>query len=503
MELDTNVPLVTMGISELDDILGGGLTRNSVYLLNGAPGSGKTTLAMQYLFEGRAKGEKVLYVTLSETRKELQAAAASHGWSFDGIDVFELVADDIELHSENQYTVYQSSEVELSMTTQVMLEEIERVNPTRLVVDSLAEVKLLSQSALRFRRQVLALKHYFSGRKCTVLFLDDKTTVGEDMQLESIVQGVINLEQLSPEYGAERRRLRVSKLRGQRYRGGYHDFTIVKGGLCVFPRIVASEHTQSAHQGNLTSGVPQLDSLLGGGIERGTSVLLLGPAGAGKSTTALQYAATAAARGERSVIFIFDERVETLVRRCVGLGIDIGGYIKQGLIDVRAIDPTEMSPGEFAHRVRECVEGQEGKQAAKIVVIDSLNGYLNAMPEERFLTAQLHELLTYLGHHGIVTFVVVAQHGVLGHSVLAPIDTSYLADCVILYRYFEVMGEVRQAISVLKKRAGLHERTLREFSMGNGGLHVGEPLKEFQGVLTGAPFFVGAGQHAQSKSCAS
>jgi len=482
--------LVATGINNLDNILGGGLAPHRVYLLQGEPGAGKTTLALQYLLQGAANDEKVLYVTLSETKDELTAAAHSHGWSLNKVDVFEMVTEEMELDGTNQYTVYQPSEIELSATTKMILAEVERIKPSRVVIDALSEVKLLAQNALRFRRQVLALKQYFTGRKCTVLFLDDRTQSGEEqMQLESIVHGVFTLEQLSPEYGMERRRLRVKKMRGQRYRGGYHDFVIVKGGLAVFPRLIASEHTQIDHKGRLLSGVGEIDALVGGGIEHGTSVLLLGPAGVGKSTLAIQYAAAAAARGERSALFTFDERLETLLKRARGLGINLTDYIKEGLIEIQAIDPTEMSPGEFAHRVRSTVENSEGGKKARIVVIDSLNGYLNAMPEERFLTSQLHELLTYLGHYGVVTFLVVAQHGLIGNAMHAPVDTSYLADCIVLFRYFEILGEVRQAVSVLKKRAGWHERTLREFRMNSSGIHVGEPLKEFHGVLTGTPDF--------------
>ncbi len=480
--------LVSTGNAELDDVLGGGLTPHRVYLLHGTPGSGKTTLALKYLMEGVKKDEKVLYVTLSETKAELLAVAKSHGWSLDGIEIFELVAQETDLLPENQYTVYQPSEVELSQTTKAILEEVERVKPARVIIDSLSEVKLLAQNALRFRRQVLALKQFFTGRKCTVFFLDDKTTpAGEDLQLESIAHGVLSLEQLSPEYGSERRRLRITKLRGQKYRGGYHDFSIIHGGLSVFPRIVASEHKRTASKGQLKSGINQIDSLLGGGIEYGTSVLLLGPAGAGKSSLAIQYAVAAASRGEHSVIFTFDERLQTLFERAQGLGMPLETHVDKGHIHIQPIDPTEMSPGEFAHCVRENIEGANGKPAAKIIVIDSLNGYLNAMPEERFLISQLHELLTYAGHYGVVTFLVVAQHGLLGNTMQTVVDTSYLADCVMLFRYYEIMGEVRQALSVVKKRGGKHERTIREFKMGNTGIGVGDPLRDFHGVLTGTP----------------
>ncbi len=487
--------LVTTGIKELDDILGGGLFANRVYLLQGTPGAGKTTLALQFLREGIRKGERVLYITLSESKQELITSAKSHGWgSLEDMDIFELVANEQDLQNENQYTIYQPSEVELNVTTKAILNEIDRVKPSRVIIDSLSEVKLLAQNALRFRRQVLALKQYLSTRKCTVLFLDDKTIPGgEDLQLESIAHGVLHLEQLSPEYGAERRRLRITKMRCQRYRGGYHDFTIVFGGLSVFPRIVASEHQQSSPSGLLKSGIPEIDSLIGGGIEWGCSVLMLGPAGAGEWTLTLQYAVAAAKDGQRATIFAFDERIDTLMMRSKGLGIDLETYVNNGMIVIHPIDPTEMSPGEFAHFVRQHVQGDGKTPGARVVIIDSLNEYLNAMPEERFLTAQLHELLTFMGHNGVVTFLVVAQHGLLGTAIQSPIDTSYLADAVILFRYFEALGEVKQAISVVKKRSGHHERTIREFSLSNDGIKVGKPLVNFHGVLTGTPMFKGAG----------
>lgn len=487
--------LIKTGIREFDDILGGGLTPNRVYLLNGAPGSGKTTLSLQFLIEGARKGEKVLYITLSETKEELTAVARSHQLDLSGVDIFELIASENDLDPDTQFTMYQPSDVELSVTTKAILDEVTRVMPARLVIDSLSEIKLLAQNPLRFRRQVLALKQFFAGRQCTVFFLDDKTTVGsEDLQLESIAHGVIGLEQLSPEYGAERRRLRVSKLRGQRYRGGYHDFTIVKGGLKVFPRIIASEHVRARSLQPLSSGVTEIDEMLGGGLESGTSALLIGPAGVGKSSLAISYAAQAAKRKERSVIFTFDERLDTLFHRAAGLGMDLQEYIDAELMDVIAVDPAELSPGEFAHLVRGCVDGANGKEPAKVIVIDSLNGYLNAMPDERHLVSQMHELLTYLGHMGVLTFLVVAQHGLLGDSVQSPIDTSYLADAVILFRYFETRGEVKQLISVLKKRTGRHDKTLREFKMDNSGIRAGDPLRNFEGVLSGTPQFTGTGE---------
>ena len=483
---------ISSGIAELDDILGGGLRPNRVYLLHGNPGAGKTTLALQFLLAGVRNGEKVLYITLSETKRELVSVAESHGFSIDGIDIFELIAEERDLDPESQYTMYHPSEIELTVTAKAILDEIGRLAPTRVIIDSLSEIKLIAQSPLRFRRQVLALKQFFTGRDCTVFFLDDKTTLGvDDLQVESIAHGVFSLEQLSPEFGAERRRLKITKLRGQKYHGGYHDFTINRGGLEVFPRIVAAEHSGKALDGLALSGIPQMDTLLGGGLLWGTSSLLLGPAGVGKSSLAFQYAVEAAKRGQRSILFSFDERLDTMLLRADGIGIGLREGLRDGLIDIRTVDPVELSPGEFAHKVRQAAEGEDGSgDPVKLVIIDSLNGYLNAMPEEHFLTAQLHELLTYLGNLGIITFLVVAQYGLLGQAMTSAIDTSYLADNVILFRYFEVDGEVRQLISVVKKRSGQHERTLREFRITPEGLVIGAPLTNFQGVLSGTPYRV-------------
>jgi circadian clock protein KaiC len=483
-------PLLATGIPGLDDVLGGGFTPNRLYLVEGNPGAGKTTLALDCLIEGVRLGEKVLYVTLSETKAELAAVARSHGWSLAGIDVLELVAPESELEPDNQNSMFQPSEVELGVTTKAILAEVERVKPKRVVIDSLSEMRLLAQSPLRYRRQVLALKQYFIGRECTVFLLDDLTSAAEDLQLRSIAHGVVSLEQLSPEYGAERRRLRVVKLRGQKYRGGHHDFVIERGGLDVFPRLVAGGHVRGQKRGILKSGNNDLDALLGGGLQYGTSAVLIGPAGSGKSTLAIQYARAAAGRGERSVVFAFDERIETILERTEGLGMDITKFIESGHITIKPVDTAELSPGEFAHLVRRAAEGEGDKPGAKVVVIDSLNGYLNAMPEERFLTSQLHELLTFLGHKGVVSFLLVAQHGLIG-QMATPVDTTYLADTVILFRYFEAAGEVRQALSVVKKRSGKHERTIRELSLGDTGIKVGKPLREFQGVLAGSPTYHG------------
>jgi circadian clock protein KaiC len=476
--------LSATGIAGLDQILGGGLPPNRLYLIEGDPGAGKTTLALRYLLEGAKHGEAGLYVTLSETKEEIDAVAESHGWTLDPIHVVELVASEDTLTPDSQYTMYHPSETELGETTKRVLEEVERVKPRRVVFDSLSELRLLAQNPLRYRRQILALKQFFAGRKCTVLLLDDRSSDNEsDLQVRSIAHGVLTLEQLSPEYGAERRRLRVVKLRGRKYKGGYHDFTIVTGGLDVFPRLVAADHQGGFTPERVRSGVSPLDELLGGGLDRGTSTLILGPAGSGKSSVAVQYAVAAAARGECAAIFTFDESIGTLVARTAALGVDLQSQIDAGRITVQQVDPAEMSPGEFVNAVRLHVE----QRKCRIVVIDSLNGYINSMPEERFLTIQLHELLTYLGQKGVTTILVVAQHGLMGSAMQSPVDVSYLADSVILTRYFELKGRVKKAISVVKKRTGTHEETIRELRIGKGGIRVGEPLEHLRGVLTGVP----------------
>jgi circadian clock protein KaiC len=479
---------VTTGIDGLDDVLGGGFTPNRLYLVEGVPGSGKTTLALQLLLEGTRRGESVLYVTLSETKDELQSVAASHGWSLDGITVRELVPSEESLRPDEQYTMFHPSEVELSETTRTILADVERIKPTRVVFDSLSELRLLAGNPLRYRRQILALKQFFVGRSCTVLLLDDLTSASHDLQVQSIAHAVVRLEQLHPEYGAERRRLIVLKYRGVQFRGGYHDYIIRRGGIEVFPRLIAGEHRPAVLLERLASGIAQMDILLGGGIERGTSTLIVGAAGTGKSTLATQFVAAAAARGQRAALFIFDESPNTLLTRAAGLGIDLETHLGQGRVTLQQVDPAELSPGEFVHAIRRAVE----QQGAAIVVIDSLNGYLNAMPEERFLIIQLHELLTYLGQQGVATLLIGAHQGLIGSPMITPVDASYLADAVILMRYYEIRGEVRQAISVVKKRGGAHERTIREFRLGSGGISVGEPLRDFRGVLTGVPILEGS-----------
>ena len=475
-------------IPGLDEVLGGGFTRSRLFLVEGMPGSGKTTLALQFLMAAAGRGEPVLYVTLSETEEELRAVAKSHGWDLEGITVHELIPSEAALEPDEQYTMFHASEVELGATMQVVLKTVEELKPTCVVIDSLSELRLLAGNALRYRRQILALKQFFVGRNCTAMLLDDMTSREQDLQMQSIAHGVVRLEQISPEYGSERRRLRVVKYRGMEFRGGYHDYVIRKGGIEVFPRLVASEHRRAAINGKFASEIASLDALLGGGIEQGTSTLIVGAAGTGKSTLAAQFAAAAAARGQRAAIFAFDENPSTLLSRCAALNIDLASHVETGAVTVRQVDPAELTPGEFTAAIRDAVSTQR----ASIVVIDSLNGYLNAMPEERFLTIQLHELLMFLGQQGVATILIGAHQGLIGSQMNTPVDASYLADAIILLRYFEAMGEVRQAISVVKKRGSRHERTIREFCLNDAGINIGEPLRDFRGVLTGMPIYDGS-----------
>jgi len=478
-----NQRLLSMGVPGLDDVLGGGLEPNRLYLFEGTPGAGKTTIAMQFLLEGVARGESVLYVTLSETEPELRGVADSHGWDISRIHVREMLPTQDSLQPEEQYTMFHPSEVELSETTLRILNDVEALKPSRIVFDSLSELRLLSGTSLRYRRQILALKQFFAGRQCTVLLLDDMTATEHDLQVQSIAHAVVRLEQSNSDYGAARRRLLVVKYRGQSFRGGYHDYKIDRGGLQVFPRLVAAEHVSDVALTNLPSGIEALDALLGGGLEKGTSTLLVGSPGTGKSSVALQFAIAAAERGEAAALFIFDESINTLRSRSAGLGMKLEPHLQSGRIRIKQVDPAELSPGELVHEIRQAVT----RHGAKVVVIDSLNGYLNAMPDERFLIVQLHELLTYLGQSGVATLLVGAQHGLIGTQMQTSVDASYLADAVVLLRYYEAEGEVRQAISVLKKRGGAHERSIRAFSMDRRGLHVGDPLHRFRGILTGVP----------------
>lgn len=483
----TESHLASSGIAGLDELLGGGFPRRRIYLVQGAPGSGKTTLGLQFLLEGKARGERGLYVTLSETREELQAVADSHGWSLDGVEVHQLASPEEMLYAQRQNTVFHPAEVELNETVSRVLTLIDRVRPSRVVFDSLSELRLLAGDSLRYRRQILALKQQFAGRDGTVLFLDDGTGESSgDEQLQSLAHGVVGLAKSSPEYGAARRRLEIVKMRGVNFRTGFHDYTIVKSGLRVFPRLVAAEHHSDFKQEPMKSGVPDLDQLLGGGLDRGASSLFLGPAGSGKSSCIAQYVDAALKRNERVVVFSFDETVKTFITRTTGLGFRFADAAAEGQLVVRQIDPAELSPGEFTAEVRRMVEGAE----TRMVVIDSLNGYLMAMPDERHLVIQMHELLTYLSQKGVATLLVVAQHGLVG-TMQAPIDVTYLADAVVLFRFFEAAGRVHKALSVVKKRTGSHEDTIRELRITATGIQIGAPLTEFRGVLTGTPSFVG------------
>jgi circadian clock protein KaiC len=484
-------PLPT-GIPGLDDVLRGGFPRNCMYLIGGLPGSGKTTLAMQFLLEGIKRGEKCLYVSLAETRDEIERVALSHEWDITKVDIAELVPSERKLSADSQLTVFNPSELELGETTEALLQAADVHQPQRLVVDSVSELRYIAQNPLRYRRQILALKRYFNERACTVLMIDDRAGGEEGDHLQTLAHGVIVLEQLVNQYGAERRRLRVNKLRGVPFRGGFHDFAIRMGGLDVYPRLVAAEHPQDFVEEDLPSGNHELDGLLGGGLPASTSTLMLGPAGTGKSTIATLFATAAAARGERTAMFVFDENIGTLRSRSRKLGIPVDKALTNGLITVQQVDPAEMSSGEFVAVVRRAVDGRGPSQKpAKLVIIDSLNGYLNAMPEEKFLTAQLHELLAYLGQKGVATILTLTQSGMVGTAMSTPVDTTYLADNVVLFRYFEASGCVRRALSVVKKRNGFHERTIREIDIEERGIVLGPPLEGFQGVLTGVPTYVG------------
>lgn len=471
------------GVPGLDDILSGGLAAGRIFLLEGSPGTGKTTMAMRFLMEGAAQGERTLYVTLSETEQELRTSAASYGWTFDDkVRIFELAPPESLLDADQQQSLLYSSDLELGETTKLIFDAVEQSKATRIVLDSLSEIRLLAQSSLRYRRQVLSLKHYFARRGATVLMLDDLTTEAFDKTVHSLAHGVIRLEELAPDYGPERRRIRIVKYRAQAYRGGYHDFIIRDEGAMIFPRLVSAEHRKDFKRQRLGTGVAGLDELLGGGIEQGSSTLLLGPAGSGKSVLTLQFVKATLDRGEKAAMFIFDEELGLLFDRAKPLGYDLQAWQASGKLSILQLDAAETSPGEFAHRVRTSVE----QANAKTVVIDSLNGYQTAMPQENSLILHMHELLQFLNRQGASTFLTVAQHGLLGSNMKAPVDVTYLADAVILLRYFEARSAVKRAISIIKKRTGVHEDTIREFTIDRG-VRVGDPLIGFHGVLRGTP----------------
>jgi len=482
-----NTPRCTSGCPGLDEVLGGGLPLGHVYLLEGEPGTGKTTIALQFAAEGVRNGENVLYVTLSESRDELLLVARNHRLPIEDVKIVELKPSEQDLKPEGQYTVFHPSEVELTDRVQMIIAEINRHKPDRLVIDALSEMRMLAKDPLRYRRQVLSLKEALSP-SCTVLLLDDRSSRQLDLELHSIVHGVIALGKIQREYGKTRRRLEVTKLRGSAFREGYHDYLIRDGGVVLFPRLIAAEYVPTnGKQEQVQSGISELDALVGGGLDRGTSTLLIGPAGCGKTTIALRWLTSAAERGETTAAFIFEETIHTLMGRARGLGMDLAKHIKSGRVRIDHLDPAEMSPGEFVEKVRECVE----KADARAIVIDSLNGFLQSMPGEQFLALHLHELLTYLNNRGVVTLMILAQMGMIGHGMQTPVDVSYLADNILLLRYFEAHGEVRQAISMIKKRSGPHEHSIRELRLGSKGISVGQPLKDFQGVLTGTPFWTG------------
>ncbi len=474
------------GVPGLDNILGGGFPANHLYLVEGTPGAGKTTLGLQFLRRGVEKGEKGLYITLSETANELRTVAASHGWTLDGVEIFELVTDE-GLSPEAEQSILHPSEVELGETTRGVIAAAERVKPSRIVFDSLSEMRMLAQNPLRYRRQVLALKSFFAARGCTVLLLDDRSADHDDLQLHSIAHGVVSLEQVVDQYGPERRRLRVIKMRGIPFRGGEHDFNLDTGGLSVYPRLVAAEHRTPFDAEIVSTGSPELDTLMGGGLARGSNTLFSGPSGVGKTTTAIACTRAALQRGEKAVYYLFDEGLGTLLIRSKALGLDIENYLRDGQLQIQTLDPAEVSPGEFANMVRASVE----EAGVQTVVIDSLNAYLQAMSGDKHLLLQMHELLTYLNQRGVVTILILAQHGVLG-DVRSDVDLSYLSDGILLFRFFEARGSLLKAVSMVKSRTSDHELTIREFRLNRNGVQVGQALTDFEGVLSGVASYKGS-----------
>ncbi len=482
MSADTQNEILSTGIPGLDSILGGGLTRHRIYLVEGEPGTGKTTTGIQFLLEGVRLGEPVLYITLAENRDELLAVGESHGWDLNGITVHEVLPNEDMLVADQQYTMFHPSEVEMADMLKNILTSVEQVKPKRVVLDSLSELQLLAESPLRYRRQVLALKQFFSKRNCTVMMLDDRTSSMGDLQVRSIAHGVIQLDHSVKDYGAERRRIRVVKFRGRSFAGGLHDYTLARGGLDVHPRLIAADTRSVGPRIQLTSGLPELDLLLGGGLEEGTSTLVIGPPGTGKSSLAAQFVSAANHSGKKAAMFLFEESVSNLLHRVDGFNMKLRESIDKGLLSIQQIDPAELTPGQFSAAITKAVES-----GVKTVVIDSLNGYLHAVPDERFMSTHLHEVLTYLGQHRIVTILVGVQQGMLGGTMTSALDASYLADNVLMLRYFEDDGEIRQAISVFKKRGSAHERTIRAFTMSSNGIEVGEILRGYRGILTGVP----------------
>ena len=490
------IPRCSVGAHGMDDVLGGGLPQGHFYLLEGEPGTGKTTMALQFAIEGLRRGEKALYVTLSESRRELLVVAEAHGFNVNGLNTMELLPGEQDLGPDGQYTVFHPAEVELSDRTQTILAEVTRLKPDRLVVDALSELRMMARDMLRYRRQILSLKESLANLNCTVLLLDDRTSTEKELELHSIVHGVISLSKVSPEYGKMRRRVEVTKLRGSPFREGYHDYLIRTGGIVVFPRLIAAEHRADHTMKVAHSGIPELDALVGGGLDHGTSTLLVGPAGSGKTTIALRWACTAAERGEKAAGFIFEETLGSLIRRAKGLGMDLEQHVRSGHMTLDQVDPAEMSPGEFVEKVRQAVEND----SVGIIIIDSLNGFLQSMPGERYLALHLHELLAYLNNRGVLTLMIVAQAGMIGSNIQTPVDVSYLADNILVLRYFEAHGSVRQAISMIKKRSGGHERTIRQLTLGPNAIRLGEPLENFHGVLSGIPTLVGQGNGNASYS---
>lgn len=482
---------VPTGVPGLDDVLRGGFIREGFYLVQGDPGSGKTTVALQYVLSRVKAGEACLYITLTESRRDLESTCASHGWSLDGVEVCDLTRSAANLAGEPEASVFHPSETELGETTQAIFAAVEKAQPRHVVFDGLSEMRLLSGNPLVYRRQLLAMKEFFAERGATVLLLDDRSSAFGDVQPESLVGGNIVLERTLPQYGRARRRMHATKVRGSHFREGYHDYEIVQGGVVIHPRLVAAEHHEAFARKQQSSGVPNLDAMLAGGLTTGSTALMLGPAGVGKSTVAMQFAVNAMKRGEKAAVYMYDEVLDTLIERveklCVGKEGGLRAFMAEGLLHAQQVDPAEMSPGAFAHEVRRAVEA-----GARVIVIDSLNGYMNAMPEERFLTTHLHELFSFLNQKGVLTIVVVAQHGmIVGGGFVGDVDVSYLADTVLLFRYFEMDGAIRQAVSVFKKRTGEHERSLRELTITAGGVAVGEVLAGFRGVMTGVPQYDG------------